>query len=130
MRLPNKTVRMVGLIFFIALLFQCSQEVILKRPVISRPMWARQFQNGSGYFDWQYLPFIPKGEQRFRVEVSRSPVFNDLLHMKTVNINKARWYNTFNQYGPYYFRLRAVINDNQFAWTRPVKFYGRQSRDQ
>lgn len=121
---PNRIVRTVVLIFIAVLLFQCAQEIILKRPVISRPMWGNQFANGSGYFDWQYLPFIPKGEQRFRVEISRSSDFKDFLHIKTVNINQARWYGTFNQYGPYYFRVRAVIDNKEFAWTRPVKFYG------
>lgn len=122
--IPNRIVRTVVSIFIAVLLFQCAQEIILKRPVISRPMWGNQFANGSGYFDWQYLPFIPKGEQRFRVEISRSSDFKDFLHIKTVNINQARWYGTFNQLGPYYFRVRAVINNKEFAWTRPVKFYG------
>jgi hypothetical protein len=111
-------------VFVIVCAIQVIFEACLKVPVIIRPRYNDVFETESAIFDWNYLVGIPDKNQSFLIQIASDPEFKRIIKAQTVKEKHVRFENILRERGPYFFRLRAVIEGRARKWSGTTKFYG------
>jgi len=111
-------------VFVIVLAIQVIFEAYFKVPVIIRPRYNDIFETESAVFDWNYLVGIPDKNQRFLIQIASDPGFKRIIKAQIVKEKHVKFKNIFRERGPYFFRLRAVIEGRACKWSGTTKFYG------
>jgi len=111
-------------VFVIIFAIQVIFEAYLKVPVMVRPRYNDVFETGSVDFDWNYVIGVPEKKQAFLIQIASDPGFKKIIKAQTVKEKHVRFENVFIERGPYFFRLRAVIEGRACKWSGTMKFYG------
>lgn len=116
---------MICLIFLCVFTVQVIYEGYLKVPVIITPRWGNNaIENGHIHFNWNYIVGIPKEKQSFIVQIASDSEFKKIISTETVKDKHIRIDNTLMEGKPHYFRIRTVIDNHTYKWSRPVSFCG------
>lgn len=114
----------ICLFFVIVFAIQVIFEVYLKVPVIIRPRYNEIFETESAAFDWNYLVGIPNKNQSFLIQIASDPGFRRIIKEQKIKGKHVKFENIFVEKGPYFFRLRAVIEGRACKWSRTRQIYG------
>ncbi|MDA3896695.1 MAG: hypothetical protein PF482_11190 [Desulfobacteraceae bacterium] len=129
---PTKTkkrlryaVAAVWLIFIGVFARQVFSEVYLKIPVIIMPYSGDTVESGEVDFYWNYVVGIPINKQNFSVQIATDKEFERIIYSTKVQNNEARIDNILKQKGPYYYRIRLEVDDENYRWSSTIKIYGK-----
>lgn len=115
---------MISLVFIGVFAVKVVSEAYYRIPVTIRPQQGQILSDGMEDFFWNNVIGIPKGRQRFRLEVATDPEFQDILVTRDAVGNKERFRELFKPGGTYYYRIRLEVDGKPFTWSRPIVFYG------
>jgi len=115
---------MISLVLIGVFVVKVVSEAYYRIPVTIRPQQGQVLSDGMEDFFWNNVIGIPKGRQRFRLEIATDPEFQDILVTREAEGNKERFRKLFKPGGTYYYRIRLEVDDKPFTWSRPIVFYG------
>jgi hypothetical protein len=115
---------MISLVFIGVFVVKVVSEAYYRVPVTIRPQQGQVLSDGTEDFFWNNVVGIPKGRQRFRLEIATDPEFEDILDTRDVEGYKERFQGMFEPGETYYYRIRLEVDGKPFKWTRPIVFHG------
>ncbi|MBF0225196.1 MAG: hypothetical protein HQK76_07045 [Desulfobacterales bacterium] len=123
-----RIIKIIFIFFVTVLIFQFICEWCLNIPVTKKPDWCEAINAKSYIFYWNRVSGFPKWKQRFNIQIASDIEFKDIFFSKTLMEEYENVYHDlFEKRGPYYFRVRVVIGERHFGWSKVIKFYGSKS---
>ncbi len=117
-------VTIVCAFFVLVFSYKTVSEAWLKVPVIILPHNGDKFETGNGVFYWNYISGIKRESQEFFVQVASDPGFENIVAAKRIDENHLELEGLFEGEGPYYFRVKSIIDSLIHGWSDSVRFYG------
>lgn len=118
----ERTVVLLWLVFVLVFGVQVFSEGILKKPVSIYPQKNAAISESAVDIYWNYITGIPVREQRFQVQVAADSAFQSLVTQTEAASDHCRLSGALETKGVYYYRVRLLLGDKPFGWSKPVKF--------